>query len=98
VFQAAHDSVRPYRGGPASAGRATEKQLWEAVGAATEPADMLVVPVAVKQRVINLIYVHGVDGGPLRDDHAAELCALAERAADAYRRLIAEAKRAALES
>jgi hypothetical protein len=96
VLQAAHDSGRPYRGGPISAGRPVEKELWAAIGIQEEPSDMIVVPVVVKQRVVNLVYAHGVDGGPIRDEFADELYDLGAKAADAYMRLIRDAKTTAL--
>ena len=95
VFQSAHDAAHPYRGGPTSAGRPVEKQLWDAVGVDIEPADMLVVPVLVRSRVVNLIYAHGIDGAQISNDYAGELSELGHRASNAYIRLIKEAKAAA---
>jgi hypothetical protein len=95
VLQAAHDSAKPYRGDSPSAGMPIERELWDAVEARAEPKDMLVVPITVKSRVVNLIYVHGVDGGPIPDHLADELVELALRCSDAYVRLIQAIKAAA---
>ena len=95
VLQAAHDSGKPYRGGPISPGMPTERKLWTALGIETDPNEMLVVPVQVKLRVVNLIYAHGPGGGPLSDARVAELTRLCEVAGAAYANLITAAKSAA---
>lgn len=98
VFQAAHDAAHPYRGRATTAGRPIEKQLWDAVGVDAEPSDMLVVPVLVRSRVVNLIYAHGAGGGAIDNDYAGEMSELGHRASDSYVRLIKEAKTAAYSS
>lgn len=95
VLQAAFDSGERFRGQSPSAGQPIEKKLWEAVGARKPPHDMLVVPIKVKARVVNLVYVHGVKGEPLQDHLADELYELSLRSSDAYVRLIQAAKAAA---
>ncbi len=93
VLQVAHDEAKMYRGGAISAGKPTERKLWEALGT-DEPADMLVVPIVVKRRVVNLIYVHGIAGALLNDTSAKKLSELAKRGARAYLRMIRDAKNA----
>lgn len=97
ALQAAHDSAEPYRGGPPSPGQPVERQLWTALAVATEPNEVLVVPVTLRRRVVNLIYVHAYDGGPIQDHLADELVELASKSSDAYMRLITQAKMAARE-
>ena len=92
VLEACYDSGNPYRGGSPSAGRPIEQRLWQALGTTDQPDEMFVVPVKVRQRVVNLIYVHGMHGAALRDDYADELVELALHASDAYVRLIQLAK------
>lgn len=92
VLQAAHDSRQPYRGSAPAAGRQVERKLWDMLGAAMPPAEMVVVPVLVKQRVVNLVYAHAADSGPLPTAHVDGLIALGRAAADAYVRLIQKAK------
>jgi len=92
VLQASHDSGQPFRGQSPSAGRPIEMRLWSALGVKREPDEVLVIPVRVGRRVVNLIYVHGFDGEQLPDYLADELEELALRAADAYVRLIQIAK------
>lgn len=95
ALQAAHDSAKLYRGGPLSPGKPTERQLWNALGVEAEPRDMLVVPVQVKLRVVNLIYVHGLNANSLDSALVAEIEELAEVAGAAYTKLITAAKTAA---
>jgi hypothetical protein len=92
ALQAANDAAMPFRGPSPSPAYPFEKRLWDALGVERAPAEMLVVPVIVKQRVVNLVYVHGLGGAPLSDALAAELAELAVRASAAYVRLIRVAK------
>jgi hypothetical protein len=92
ALQAANDAAMPFRGPSPSPAYPFEKRLWDALGVDRAPAEMLVVPVIVKQRVVNLVYVHGLGGGPLPDGAVAELAELAVRASAAYVRLIRVAK------
>jgi hypothetical protein len=88
VFQAASDSARPYRGPAPSAGRPAERRLWRVLSLEGEPDEMMVVPILVQQRPVNLVYAHGIGAGELNDQHVNELVELAIRASDAYARLL----------
>jgi hypothetical protein len=90
ALQVAHDTLRPFRGAPPSAGHPTETELWTAIGADPPPVEILVTPIIVKQRVVNLVYAHA--SGPLPDIATDELCELAIRASTAYVRLIRQSK------
>jgi hypothetical protein len=92
VLQAALDQARVFRGPSPSAGRPIETELWNTLGVEHVPAEMLVVPVMVKQRVVNLVYAHGFADEPLPDHLCDELIELARQAGDAYLRLIQAAK------
>lgn len=87
VLQAAHDSEAPYRGRAPSSGRPVEQRLWAALGTAPHPEEALVVPVSVRQRVVNLIYAHTVFG-PLTDEFAGGMIELAQATESAYTRMI----------
>jgi hypothetical protein len=89
-LQSAHDAGQPFVGSPPSAARPIEKKLWAALGA-PEPAAVLVVPVLVKQRAVNLVYAHLTSGSP-PDQLVTELGALALRAQTSYLRLIRQAR------
>ncbi len=93
VLQAAYDAGAPYSGDAGTAAKPVEKRLWEAIGTDYEPAEVLVVPVVVRRRVVNLVYVHGSDGKPVSAEIREELAQLATRASEAYIRLIQETKK-----
>ncbi len=95
VLQAAHDAGAAFRGGPPSAGRPIETRLWEATGTTSPPDEVVVVPVLVRRRIVNLFYAHSHAGAPISSEHFDELQALASRCSDAYMRLIQTAKTAA---
>ena len=93
ALQEAHDSGVTYRGGPTSAGKPTERALWQFLGLEQRtPVEMLVVPIMVRRRVVNLVYAHGLGHGPVDDTSTKKLGELARRAARAYARLIQAAK------
>ncbi|HEX8106881.1 MAG TPA: hypothetical protein VF516_04090 [Kofleriaceae bacterium] len=90
-LQSAHDAGQPFVGTPPSAARPIEKQLWAALGTQPEPFAVLVVPVLVKQRAVNLVYAHIVSSPP-PNQLVTELGELAARAQTSYLRLIRQAR------
>ncbi|MEZ4364744.1 MAG: hypothetical protein R2939_00485 [Kofleriaceae bacterium] len=93
ILQAAHDDARLVQGPPPTPGKTVERTLWESIGAAPEPAEVLAVPVVVRQRVVNLVYAHGLRGGALEPEVVGAITELVEHAQAAYVRLIQAAKR-----
>ena len=90
-LQSAHDTGQPFVGAPPSAARPVETKLWTALGVNPEPMDVVVVPVLVKQRAVNLIYAHTLGGRP-SPQLVTELGDLANRAQTSYLRLIRQAR------
>jgi hypothetical protein len=90
-LQSAHDAGQPFVGVPPSSARPVEKQLWAALAIQPEPVAVLVVPVLVKQRAVNLIYAH-IASSPPPAQLVAELADLAQRAQTSYLRLIRQAR------
>lgn len=90
-LQSAHDAGQPFVGTPPSAARPVEKQLWAALVTQPEPFAVLVVPVLVKQRAVNLVYAHLVSSAPPAQ-LVTELGDLALRAQTSYLRLIRRAR------
>jgi len=90
-LQSAHDAGQPFVGTPPSAARPVEKQLWSALATQPEPFAVLVVPVLVKQRAVNLVYAHLVSSAP-PVQLVSELGELATRAQTSYLRLIRHAR------
>lgn len=87
AFESAYDQLRAYRGAPPSPGHPVESKLWEALG--TPPPDEVVVaPILVKSRVVNLVYAHGLAGGKIPEADVQELVTLTAHASSAYIRMI----------
>ncbi len=90
-LQAAHDAGQAFVGAPPSTARPVETALWKALATAPEPTSVIVVPVLVKARAVNLIYVHSL-AGPPPSSLVTELTDLAARAQTSYMRLIRQAR------
>jgi hypothetical protein len=90
-LQSAHDAGQPFVGTPPSAARPVEKQLWAALATQPDPFAVLVVPVLVKQRAVNLIYAHITSSLP-PGQLVTEIGELASRAQASYLRLIRQAR------
>jgi len=90
-LQAAHDSSTPFVGAPPSPAKPIESQLWAALGTEPAPVEVLVVPILVKQRAVNLVYAHTLGGSPPAV-LIAELSDLANRAQASYARLIRQTR------
>ncbi|MBX3154723.1 MAG: hypothetical protein KF773_01900 [Deltaproteobacteria bacterium] len=91
-LQSAHDAGQPFVGPPPSAARPVETKLWQALGTTPEPGIVIVVPVMVRQRSVNLIYAHPIPGASPTAQLVHELNDLANRAQTAYLRLIRQAR------
>jgi hypothetical protein len=90
-LQSAHDSGQTFVGAPPAAARPIEQALWKALSASPEPLVVVVVPVLVKQRPVNLIYAHLLGGAPTVT-LTSELGELAARAQTSYLRLIRQTR------
>src|SRR5262249_47516153 len=90
-LQSAHDSGQIFLGPAPSAARPVEQALWRTLSAVPEPTSVLVVPVLVKTRAVNLIYAHILAGVPPAST-VTELGDLANRAQSSYMRLIRQAR------
>lgn len=91
ALQTAHDSGQTYLGASPSPARPIETSLWGSLGADPPPVEVLVVPVLVKQRPVNLLYAHTLGGTPPQV-LITELQDLAARAQTAYLRLIRQTR------
>jgi hypothetical protein len=91
ALQSAHDAGTTYVGQPPSPAKPVEGTLWTALGCDPKPVEVLVVPITVKQRAVNLIYAHTLGGTPPQS-LIAELQDLAARAQTSYMRLIRQTR------
>ncbi|HEY5928425.1 MAG TPA: hypothetical protein VIV11_42355 [Kofleriaceae bacterium] len=91
ALQSAHDAGQTYVGQPPSPAKPIEGTLWNALGSDPKPVEVLVVPIMVKQRAVNLIYTHTLGGTPPQS-LITELQDLATRAQTSYLRLIRQTR------
>ncbi len=91
ALQAAYDAGQVFLGAPPSPAKPIETQLWSALGIDLKPVEMLVVPILVKQRAVNLVYAHTIGGSPPQS-LITELQDLASRAQASYLRLIRQTR------
>jgi hypothetical protein len=88
VLRVAHERVATYVGGSGEASMVQDRMFRMFGGA---PRQLVVVPVSIKDRVVNLLYAHGPRGVSI-EDAAGELGTLAEAAEEAFVRIILETK------
>jgi hypothetical protein len=91
ALQTAQDSGQTYLGASPSPAHPIETSLWTVLSAEPAPAEVLVVPVLVKHRAVNLVYAHTLGGTPAQAV-ITELQDLAARAQTAYLRLIRQTR------
>ena len=65
-------------------------QIWKYLHCAA-PADVVVIPIAIRERIINLVYVHA-SHGTMPDASVHELQALCTAVGSSFIRLIQRAK------
>jgi hypothetical protein len=90
-FRTAYDSGAAFRGAPPAEGQKLQRQIWKYLHSA-EPSEVLVVPILVKNRVLNLVYAHAADFGRLPDGPVSDLVALCAAASSVYVRMIQRMK------
>jgi len=79
-------------GKPPAAGELIDRRLWHILG--TEPPEeCIVAPIALQERVVCLLYAHNHDRGPICDEIADAIEALAREAGSAFVRLIRATER-----
>ncbi|HEY5944600.1 MAG TPA: hypothetical protein VIV40_03875, partial [Kofleriaceae bacterium] len=91
ALQSAHDGGQTHVGQPPSPAKAIESVLWAALGTDPKPVEVVVVPILVKQRSVNLVYAHTLGGTPPQS-LITELQDLAARAQTSYTRLIRQTR------
>jgi hypothetical protein len=89
-FHAAYERAALFRGAPSSDGAVLQNRLWKLIRA-KPPEEVVVVPVVLKNRVVNLVYAHPATGR-LEDSRVADLEMVCASVATAFARLIQTAK------
>jgi hypothetical protein len=90
-FRTAHESHTAFRGVPPTDGQKLQRQIWKYLHC-PEPDEVLVIPILVKSRVLNLVYAHADDCGRLPDGPVTDLHALCAAASSVYLRMIQRMK------
>jgi hypothetical protein len=91
MFRAARDRAATFRGPPPPEGVHLHNQIWKYLQCAP-PAESLVIPVSIADRIILLVYAHASNGGRLPEGYVQELQAMCTAAGSSFVRLIREAK------
>jgi hypothetical protein len=91
MLQIAYERRNIFRGAPPADGAALQGRLFKLLKCAA-PSEVVVAPVVIRERAVNLIYAHAVGGGPLPDTAMADLVTVAAAASTAFVRLIQKAK------
>lgn len=92
AFQDANDTQRLFHGLPPCIPHPVETALWAALDGETDPVDMVVAPILVKQRVVTLLYAQGSRLAPMAPMLVDEVAELATHLTNAYARLIRDVK------
>jgi hypothetical protein len=89
VFSTTKDRREIFRGRLPTDANHLHVQIWKYLGA-QPPAEALIIPVAIGERVVSLVYAHAQS--PLGDDTVADLKAVCTAVGEAFVRLIQAAK------
>ena len=76
AFQTAFDNHKLFHGEPDPSAKDIHSRLWKLLHANT-PQEVIVAPVSIKNRVVNLVYAHAADHGRLpssADEHMMSVC------------------------
>lgn len=90
LFQHAYDSGQPFRGAPSADGERIHARVWKLLQC-ERPSEVLITPVHVENRLVNLIYAHPEATRRLRPVAQSHLVQLASATGLAYRRAIRRA-------
>jgi len=90
MFRTAKERAVTFRGAPPAEGAHLHGQIWKYLRCPA-PADVVVIPIAIGQRIVNLVYAH-TSSGTMPDANVRELQALCTAMGSSFIRLIQRAK------
>ena len=90
MFRTSKERAMTFRGQPPAEGAHLHGQIWKYLRCEA-PADVLLIPIAIRERIINLVYAHA-HGGSMPDANVHELQALCTAVGSSFIRLIQRAK------
>ncbi|MBN2574838.1 MAG: hypothetical protein JXP73_09760 [Deltaproteobacteria bacterium] len=91
MFRLAQQRAATFRGPPPPEGSHLHAQIWKYLQCQV-PTEVVVIPIAIAERVVILVYAHGSDGGRLPESYVQELQAMCTAAGSSFVRLIQQAK------
>jgi hypothetical protein len=91
MFRTAKDRAVTFRGAPPAQGSHLQAQIWKFLQCQV-PAEVLVIPIGIADRVVTLVYAHAPGGGRLPDAYVQELQAMCSASGSSFVRLIQQAK------
>jgi hypothetical protein len=91
MLTSAYEGKTSFRGPPPEVGMPIQKKLWNLLRC-EPPAEVLVTPVLVGNRVVNILYAHGKTKESLGDSALEDAARVAAAAATAYAKLIRKTK------
>jgi hypothetical protein len=90
MFRTAKERAMTFRGAPPADGSHLHAQIWKYLRCPA-PSDVVVIPIAIGQRIVNLVYAHA-SSGAMPDASVHELRALCTTMGSSFIRLIQRAK------
>ncbi|HQY62536.1 MAG: serine/threonine protein kinase [Myxococcales bacterium] len=87
ALRIAYEGRAIFRGAPPAEGASLHGRLFRALGCPA-PKELIVAPIVLGKRVVNLVYAHAHGGGSLPANAAVDLTSVCDAARDAYARLI----------
>jgi GSPII_E N-terminal domain. len=91
MFRTAKERALTFRGPPPAEGTHLHGQIWKYLQCEA-PADVVVIPIAIGERIINLVYAHASGASGMPDANVRELQAMCMAVGSSFIRLIQQAK------
>jgi hypothetical protein len=91
MFRTAKERAATFRGPPPVEGAHLQNQIFKYLRC-TSPAECVVIPVTIAERIVLLVYAHASDGGRLPETGVQELQAMCTATGSSLLRLIQQAK------
>jgi hypothetical protein len=90
MFRTTKERAMTFRGQPPAEGAHLHGQIWKYLHCEA-PADVVIIPIAIRERIINIVYAHA-SSGSMPDANVHELQALCTAVGSSFIRLIQRAK------
>lgn len=91
MFRTTKERGVTFRGTPPMEGVHLHNQVWKYLRC-QPPSDVVLIPIAIRDRIISMVYAHAAAPARLDDGHVRELQAMCSAVASTFVRLIQQAK------